>query len=82
VVLRSGAGGGGAERKRKPPLSGRGGRIPLANPSEFVWKDVAQAHFQFVQEPLQFVQRQVVFAAFNAVEGGVRKAGFLGELGV
>jgi len=54
----------------------------LANPSEFVWKDVAQAHFQFVQEPLQFVQRQVVFAAFNAVEGGVRKAGFLGELGV
>jgi hypothetical protein len=61
----------GAEPEKKPPLSGRGGGIPLANPSEFVRKNVAQAHFQFVQEPLQFVQRKVVFAPFDAVECGV-----------
>lgn len=43
------------------------------------WENIVQANFELLQNRLQPVQRQVVFAAFEAVQRRVGKTGLLRE---
>jgi hypothetical protein len=48
--------------------------------SKFFRENVLQAQSQFIQNRLQLVESDVVLAAFDAVEGGVRNPDLLGKI--
>ena len=54
----------------------------MNSPLIFVGKDVFQAKLQLVQDGVQFVQRQMMFAVFNPKEGLMGQADPLCKLSV
>lgn len=48
--------------------------------SALVREDVTELDSEFVQNPLQLIERDVVLAPFNPVQRGVRHADLLGEV--